>query len=73
MFQDFASSARNFGTWRLPRAASLLAWVVKLDARHRDGIVLSRLDDRLLRDVGLTRAEIEAVLGHPRPRDPAGF
>lgn len=69
MFQDFASSARNFGTWRLPRAAGLLAWVVKLDARHRDRIALSRLDDRLLRDVGLTRVEIEAELGHPQPRN----
>ena len=72
MFQDFASSARNFGTWRMPRAASLFAWVVKLDAQHRDRIALSRLDDRLLCDVGLTRAEVEAEIGHPRPQA-AGF
>lgn len=72
MFQDFASSARNFGTWRLPRLAGLLAWVMKLDALHRDRIALSRLDDHLLRDIGVTRAEVEAELGHPHVPARAG-
>lgn len=44
---------------RLPRRAGLAAlvrWLVAVDARHRDARAFARLDDRLLRDIGLVAA-----------------
>ena len=36
-----------------------------LDARHRNRMDLEALDDRMLRDVGLTRADVAAELRRP--------
>jgi uncharacterized protein YjiS (DUF1127 family) len=41
-------------------------------ARHRRQVVaLNDLDDHLLRDIGLQRADVLAVLAVPRHRDPS--
>lgn len=65
MFKDHASAARSFGTWRSPRPASLVNWLVALDARHRQRLALARLDDRLLGDVGLSRRDVAAEIEKP--------
>ena len=67
MFQDLESTARNFGSWRLPRPARLLGWVLELDARHRQRTALERLDDRLLRDIGVTRTAFASDPDRPIP------
>jgi uncharacterized protein YjiS (DUF1127 family) len=36
--------------------------IVAADARHRDRVHLMRLDDDLLRDIGITRADVAAEL-----------
>ncbi len=38
---------------------------------RRQVAVLGELDDRLLRDIGLERADVLAVLSQPRYRDPS--
>ncbi len=38
---------------------------------RRQVAVLGELDDRLLRDIGLERADVLAVLAQPRYRDPS--
>ena len=41
-------------------------------ARNRRQVVaLGEMDDHLLRDIGLERADVVAALGHPRYRDPS--
>ena len=44
-------------TWR-----GLLDRIAAADKRYRERMVLSRLDDRILRDVGATRADVAAEL-----------
>lgn len=57
-----ASRARHSSTGALVRAAdTLLGWI----QRDRDRRALHNLDDRLLRDIGVTRVEIEAEAGKP--------
>jgi uncharacterized protein YjiS (DUF1127 family) len=50
-----------------PRLAArgLIAWLAELDARHRARVRLASLDDHLLRDIGITRAEIATELRRP--------
>lgn len=40
-----------------------LRWITGIDARHRQRCALARLDDHLLRDIGLTRADVARELG----------
>ncbi len=40
---------------------TLLTWIERREQRH----ALSRLDDRLLRDVGLSRASVEGEISKP--------
>lgn len=37
-------------------------YLVALDAKHRARVQLARLDDRMLRDMGLSRSDVEPVL-----------
>jgi uncharacterized protein YjiS (DUF1127 family) len=43
----------------------LIAWLADLDARHRARLRLASLDDHLLRDIGVTRADVEAEVRRP--------
>lgn len=43
----------------------LVKAVVGLDARYRSRAQLVELDDRMLRDMGLTRADVAAELRRP--------
>jgi uncharacterized protein YjiS (DUF1127 family) len=49
-------------------------WVIAVRARAHTARILSRLDDAALKDIGLTRGQIDAVERDPRytPRFP-GF
>jgi uncharacterized protein YjiS (DUF1127 family) len=44
---------------------SLVDAAMKIDARHRSRVHLLELDDRMLRDMGLTRADVDAELRQP--------
>ena len=50
-----------------PRLAvrGLLARLLRYDARHRTRMDLKALDDAMLRDIGLTRADVDAELRRP--------
>ena len=43
----------------------ILDRLASLDARYRDRMDLEALDDRMLRDIGLTRADVAAELRRP--------
>ena len=43
----------------------ILESIVRFDARYRNRMDLQALDDHLLRDVGLTRADVAAELRRP--------
>ncbi|HLH89773.1 MAG TPA: DUF1127 domain-containing protein [Xanthobacteraceae bacterium] len=58
-FAGFAATAARFGK------RVVAAW------RHRgDFVLLSSLDDRMLRDIGLTRGDLNDALAEPLWRDP---
>lgn len=57
--------ARTAALLRLPRLPRLLPWVVRALALRRQRAHLLRLDDHLLRDIGLTRDD--AVREGTRP------
>src|SRR5215469_17906276 len=58
-FAGFAATASRFGK------RVVAAW------RHRgDFVLLSSLDDRMLRDIGLTRGDLNDALAEPLWRDP---
>ena len=44
-------------------AAALLAWAISCRERAAQRRQLARLDDRLLRDIGLTRTDVAAECG----------
>ena len=46
-------------------ARGLLGVLAALDARHRARRHLAELDDSMLRDIGITRAEVAAELRRP--------
>jgi uncharacterized protein YjiS (DUF1127 family) len=59
VFTGFAATAARFGRH------VVTAW------RHRgDFVLLSSLDDRMLRDIGLTRSDLNDALAEPLWRDP---
>lgn len=45
----------------------LLQRLASLDARHRNRMDMQALDDHLLRDIGLSRADVAAELRRPLP------
>jgi uncharacterized protein YjiS (DUF1127 family) len=44
---------------------SLVEYLARLQARSRDRQMLQKLDDRLLKDIGVTRADVERELAKP--------
>lgn len=54
----------RFGWPRLAWRRALGA-LVALDRLHRERADLAALDDRALRDIGVTRHDVEAALGRP--------
>lgn len=46
-------------------ARGLVKAAVTLDARYRARVQLAELDDRMLRDMGLTRADVAEELRRP--------
>ena len=45
-----------------PSVRGLIEFLMEADARHRARAQFGLLDDRLLRDIGLTRADRDAAL-----------
>ena len=78
-FLDAPPVARAFGASRRigARTASWLkdltrAWV-QTRRHHREVAMLQTFDERMLRDVGLTRADVQWAASTPFWRDPAGI
>jgi uncharacterized protein YjiS (DUF1127 family) len=55
-----ATSARG-GRLSLDLLGTVLSWL----ERRRQRLALARLDDRMLKDIGLSRAEVEVELSKP--------
>ncbi|MCW0235564.1 MAG: DUF1127 domain-containing protein [Ferrovibrio sp.] len=51
--------------WNLPSPFGWFAWLVYLQARWRIRAELQTLNDAQLRDVGLTRAQVDIALARP--------
>lgn len=51
--------------WPRPSVRGILARLVAADARYRQKLALEELDDRMLRDMGLTRADVARELRAP--------
>lgn len=51
--------------WTRPSVRGILDWLVAIDARYRQRRTLETLDDRMLRDIGVTRAEVEQEMRRP--------
>jgi len=62
-----ATSAQRTARTAWPRLTvrGFLDRLVELDARSRNRMDLRALDDRILRDIGLTRADVAAELRRP--------
>ena len=74
---DTAPLARTLGAWRHIGSrvatwlkAAIAAWA-QTRRHHREVAVLQTVDERLLREVGLTRADVEGAVSTPFWRDPA--
>lgn len=61
-----ASALRHVRIAR-PRLAvrGLVAYLLDLDARYRARVGLERIDDRMLRDIGVSRADVDAEVARP--------
>ena len=57
----------------LERAAEFMARALRAFSQGRALRELARLDDRMLRDIGLTRTDIDAADSLPRGADPIAF
>ena len=55
----------------MPTSPSTLFRLVHATRNLRQVAALAHLDDHLLRDIGLERADVLAVLAQPRHRDPS--
>lgn len=60
------TTTRNVRSAR-PRLSvrSLFKAIIEIDARYRDRVHLEELDDRMLRDMGLTRGDVAKELCRP--------
>jgi uncharacterized protein YjiS (DUF1127 family) len=47
------------------RLRSLLRWLLERDTLYRERMALEELDDRTLRDIGVSREELAATLAAP--------
>jgi uncharacterized protein YjiS (DUF1127 family) len=56
--------SRLFALPRFP-ARRILDWFVAADRLHRERHDLAALDERALRDIGMTRADVDHALSHP--------
>ena len=56
--------SRLFALPRFP-ARRILHWFVAADRLHRERHDLAGLDERALRDIGVTRADVDDALSHP--------
>lgn len=52
------ATASHKPTKRHTGLTGFLRWILGMDARHRQQCALARLDERLLRDAGLDRADV---------------
>ena len=52
-------------TWPRPSMRGILDRLVAYDALYRQRRALESLDDRMLRDIGVTRADVEAEAKRP--------
>lgn len=59
---------RRLAQLYLPRLTlrTLVDRIVAADRTYRSREHLSRLDERMLRDMGVTRADVDHILGRPR-------
>ena len=48
-----------------PRRRSAMGWLLEAWQRRRTRVCLSQLDDRMLKDIGVTRAEAGHEAGKP--------
>lgn len=55
------------------RAGEFMARALRAFSQRRALRELARLDDRMLRDIGLTRTDIDAAVSLPRGTDPIAF
>lgn len=55
----------------MPALLSALLSLGRTAKRRRDMLALAELDDHILRDIGLQRADIQAALAQPFYRDPS--
>lgn len=55
----------------MPGLPSFVLHLARVARNRRQVVALGELDDHLLRDIGLERADVLAVLAQPRHRDPA--
>lgn len=64
-----ATSVLRHAQFGWPRLAvrGLIQRLVERDARYRNRAEMMALDDHILRDIGLTRADIAAELRRPLP------
>lgn len=59
------SAARS--TWPRLSVRGILDHLIALDALYRQRRTLESLDDRMLRDIGVTRADVDAEVKRPFP------
>lgn len=45
---------------------NVLKWIAQVNQTHKDRIALYRMEDKLLRDIGITRCEIEQKVTYPK-------
>jgi uncharacterized protein YjiS (DUF1127 family) len=55
----------------MPGFVPVLLHIARAARNRRQVVALGELDDHLLRDIGLQRADVLAVLAQPRHRDPS--
>lgn len=53
-------------SWPRLSVRGFLGRLVAMDAAHRQHLALGALDDRMLRDIGVTRADVAAELRQPK-------
>jgi len=66
-YPSLPQRARRIEWWRLPKAAGLFVTGVLREwrRRSRDRAQLATLDDRMLRDIGVSRGDVLAEINKP--------